>query len=90
MKTNLKAYGNIPEIKFKFSQKEPLVPKLRQSESAKLKRKAGTPNKVPAKKHQGYMSPDHAFDDVPATSEDSEKNLENELIEADEVKNNGD
>ena len=97
VKTNLKAYGNIPEIQFKSSQKEPMVPKLRQSESAKMKRKAGTPNKVPAKKTKEYTSPNHAFDnedldqteDVTTNVEDSE-NLANELAEAVKVSNNGD
>ena len=91
VKTNLKAYGNIPPVKFKFSPKEPLVPKLRQSETPSSKRKAVTPIKAPAKKHQGYSSPDHAFDDVMTASEDTEENLEIELLEADgKVNNNGD
>ena len=92
IKTNLKAFGNIPPIKYQFNPKEQLVPKLRQSESASAssKRKAITPIKTVSKKHLCYKSPDHAFEDVPESIEDTEKTLESELMETNGNINNGD
>ena len=51
IKTNLRAFGNIPPIKYQFNPKEQLVPKLCQSESASAssKRKAITPIKTVSK-----------------------------------------
>ena len=47
--------------------------------------------KTPSKKHQGYTSPDRAFDDKPVNSVDTvEMYLETELVEAEEGSNNGD
>ena len=107
IKTNLKAFGNIPPIKYQFSPREQLVPKLRQSEtaaqvpSASSKRKAVTSIKNQVKKHQGYQSPEHAYEDVPVevtedqtedvtTNVEDSENLANELAEAVKVSNNGD
>ena len=96
IKTNLKAFGNIPPIKYQFSPREQLVPKLRKSEtaaqvpSASSKRKAVTPIKNQVKKHQGYQSPEHAYEDVPEEVNEEEKTLESEIKEAEGNINNGD
>ena len=55
IKTHVKAFGNIPDIKHKFTPKEVLVPKLRQSESARIKRKAITPPRWPTKSTRGTL-----------------------------------
>ena len=92
IKTNLKAFGNIPPIKYQYNPKEQLVPKLCQSEwaSASSKRKEITPIKNVSKKHQSYQSPEHAYEDVPESIEDTEKTLESELMETNGNINNGD
>ena len=54
---------------------------MRKTESERVKRKANTPQQNKPKKHQGYRSPDHAFeDDETITLEDG--SIEDELIAA--------
>ena len=55
-------------------------PKLQQNETERVKRKANTPPKIEAKKHQGYKSPDHAFNDE--MIEDDQDNLEDKISAA--------
>ena len=81
VRTNLQALGEIPQIKLKYTSNETTyAQKLRQTESARVKRKPSQSPKQPAKKHAGYSSPDKAFDDEEMDQREiTAVNLEEEL-----------
>ena len=79
LKTNLNALGELPPIKTKATFSETnTTPKMRITEAAKMKRKASVSPHNPKKKHQGYASPDHAFEDK-EMPEDATASLEEEV-----------
>ena len=74
--------GNLPPIQYQKQYKDlRQVPKMRKTETERVKRKANTPKHNQSKRHQGYKSPDHAFNDEEDITYET-SSIEDEIIAA--------